>query len=75
MQVPVGHHQLDEDQEEPGNILAEHVLGVSRAFRWMFKDAGWTDEEFDELIANSEKELRTKPGLLFSIYVTHARKA
>jgi hypothetical protein len=74
MQVPVGRHQLDEDQEEPGNILAEHVLGVSRTFRWMFKDAGWTDGEFDELIANSEKELHTKPGLLFSIYVTHARK-
>jgi hypothetical protein len=75
MQVPVGHHQLEEDQEEPGDKLAEHVLGVSRTFRWVCKNAGWTDKQFDEIMTESENELRTKPGLLFSVYVTHARKA
>jgi hypothetical protein len=75
MQVPIGRHQLEEDQEEPGDKLAEHILGLFRTFRWVCTGAGWTDEQFDETMANSENELRTKFGLLFSVYVTHARKA
>jgi hypothetical protein len=76
LQVPVGRHQLDEDQKELGDKLCQHVLEMSHAFRWLLKrDAGWTDEEFNEVIAGTEKELHTKPGLLFSMYVTHARKA
>jgi hypothetical protein len=75
MQVPIGRHELNEDQEEAGNELADHIIEVCRNFRWMCNGAGWTDKEFNDIMAKSEKELHTKHGLFFPVYVTQANRA
>jgi hypothetical protein len=73
--LPIGEHQLEEGrQEELGRVMAEWTMDIATTSRRKFEEIGWTDEQFDKLLADIKEEFRTKPGILASYYMTHARK-
>jgi hypothetical protein len=70
----VGGNQLEEDLEDIGKMTANNTMDIARSARWMFKETGWTDRQYDDLLAGIEEELSTKPGIFVSYYMTYARK-
>jgi hypothetical protein len=50
-------------------------MAIADNVRWKFKEAGWTDRQYDNLITTMGEELHTKPGIILLFYVAFARKA
>jgi hypothetical protein len=43
--------------------------------RWVFKEARWTDRQYNDLMADIAEEIRSKPGVLATYYMTYGYKA
>jgi hypothetical protein len=57
-----------------GKTMANWTIEVAESARWKFREAGWTDKQYDELLVGMEEELSTKPGIFVPYWLTYATK-
>jgi hypothetical protein len=55
--------------------MVDRALDAMSAFRPRFKQGGWSDDEYDDLVIEIEHELMTQPHITLSLYMSWATKS
>jgi hypothetical protein len=74
LQFPMGEAQFNRRDAGIGKAMSGMLIKHGQGLRYLIKDDQWTDDALDELEDDVIEELRTKRGIVATLFVLAARK-